>query len=160
MALQESGFEVNYAFDSDLKARDTFRLNFPNTETFCEDAEAITAMHDRDLKVDLLHLSPSCQPFSSARIFPSDRDEADIAASMLIGALLDKFKPRIATMENTASLWERWSPNKHGVDVKDCWEKILHQFTSRGFSVHHKILKVEQFGLPQGRRRLGVIASW
>ncbi len=157
---KEAGLDHSWASDYDAAACKTFHLNFPLAKNFRMDAQDIHSMHGIDLNIDILHLSTPCQPYSPARRQRSDKDKANIAASMAIGSLLDKAKPRVATFENTSGLWERKAKTDYGVDVRNLWGEILQQFTSRGYSVRWKSIKFEQYGLPQKRRRLILVASW
>jgi site-specific DNA-cytosine methylase len=50
--------------------------------------------------VDGLHILPPCQPFSAAHTVPSQiQDEINQAALFSVWHLLEKIKPRVATIE-------------------------------------------------------------
>lgn len=158
---KEAGLDPSWACDKNADACTTFHLNFPDTILFRERIQHVVSNPNIDPMTDILHISSPCQPYSSARRGSAGRkDKENIAASMAIGSMLDKMKPRIATFENVTALMERVKITDHGVDVRDCWDKISQQITSRGYSVRWKIMKFHEYGLPQRRKRRIMIASW
>jgi len=64
--------------------------------------------------------------------------------------LVERCKPRVVTLEETSGLIER-----HG----EFFNALVHVFTSSGYSIQWKILEFMQYGVPQIRRRIIIIAS-
>ena len=153
-----AGLKLRWALDNDGPACDTFYLNFPEARLYRKKIEDVAQMQRKGLKIDIMHLSPPCQPFSPAHTTPNlEKDAANIAANMSIGYCLDKARPRIATLEQTSGLMsEGYLGGRHN----EHWSKIIEQFTSRGYSVAWKIMDLAELGLPQHRKRLIMIASW
>lgn len=73
------------------------------------------------------------------------------ATLFAIGHLLSKTKPRVVTLEQTAGLVQRHP---------DFFNALVQMFTVHGFSIHWRLLNCADFGLPQSRLRLFIIASW
>lgn len=146
----QAGVQVNWAFDKCPKAMDTYRLNFPMAmgETCCV-ADFLTN-DPREIRVDIMHLSPPCQTFSSAKTVASSTDDANEACIFSVRKLLEEIRPRVVTMEETSGLQERH---------KEFLYATLHTFVDLGYSVRWKILNCEEYGIPQKRKRLIVIAS-
>ena len=110
-------------------------------------------LHNADFTVDILHLSPPCQAFSIANTTPNAaKDKLNIAASMTIGGVLSLAKPRVVTLEQAHGIIRHTKHQKH-------FDEVLRQFTQLGFSVRWRFLKFIEYGLPQERSRLIVIAS-
>jgi hypothetical protein len=146
-----AGMAVLWAFDMEPEMCASYGKNFPNTKLACADAFNFTTEARYGSIVDILHLSPPCQFFSPAHTVAGQNDEVNVAASFVIGEMLRKTKPRIVTLENTSGLLERHD---------DYLAAIVQQFTAHGYSVRYKVLNLADFGVPQNRRRLILIASW
>ncbi|KAI2012627.1 hypothetical protein LOZ39_000563 [Ophidiomyces ophidiicola] len=148
-ALQ-AGLHVRWGFDKCPKAMDTYRLNFRTAigET-CEVVHFLT--NDiKDIMVDVLHFSPPCQTFSSAKTVAAASDNANEACIFSARELLLRVKPRIATMEETSGLQERH---------KEFLYAIIHTFVELGYSIRWKLLACEAYGVPQQRKRLVLIGA-
>jgi DNA (cytosine-5)-methyltransferase 1 len=101
--------------------------------------------------VDVLHMSPPCQPFSAAHTIPSEmQDEINQAALLSVGHLLEKIRPRIATIEETEGLI-----NRH----VEWFSALINIFITLGYSVRWKVVRCQDYGVPQQRKRLFIIAA-
>lgn len=155
---QLAGLQLRWALDDNASACETFRLNFPKMRLYLKPIKDIIHLGPRVLIVDMLHLSPPCQAFSAANTTPNlAKNAVNIAANMDIGKCLDAARPRIVTLEQTSNLM---SEGRVGGRHSEHWNKVLQQFTSRGYSVAWKIMNFAELGLPQARKRLIMIASW
>ena len=108
---------------------------------------------DEDFQVDVLHLSPPCQTFSPYHVHQGKNDELNQATFFAIEELLKKVKPRIVTLEETFGLSRML---KH----QDWLNAMIQIFTKLGFSIRWRVFNLCDFGLPQPRKRLFVVASW
>ena len=145
-----AGLRVNWAFDFDLPACQAYTLNFFGTLVYNVWADQFSKSTG-DHKCDICHLSPPCQYFSAAHTIQGKDDEMNTASLFAIFDLLEKAKPRIVTLEQTSGL-----PCRHPL----FFNAVINMFTSRGFSVRWKIMNCADFGLPQRRTRLFIVASW
>lgn len=129
---------------------ETYRLNFTNAvgET-CEVVHFLTN-DAKDIMVDILHFSPPCQTFSSAKTIVAATDNANEACIFSARELLLKVKPRVATMEETSGLQERH---------KEFLYATIHTFVELGYSIRWKLLACEAYGVPQQRKRLVIIGA-
>ena len=153
-----AGLQLRWALDHDADACETYRLNFPHVQLYQKPLQELINMKHEDLKVDIMHISPPCQAFSQANTTPNaSKDAENIAASMEIGTCLDAARPRIATLEQTSGLMSfGHAAGRHGRHFGN----VIAQFTSRGYSVGWKNADLAEWGLPQSRKRLLMIASW
>jgi DNA (cytosine-5)-methyltransferase 1 len=69
-----------------------------------------------------------------------------------VGPILEKLKPRVATLEQTFGLSTR---EKH----KAIFLLLLHDLGNAKYDVRYKIQVLSEFGLVQPRKRLLIIAA-
>lgn len=145
-----ANLHVKWGFDKCKHAMNTYRLNFPRA--FCEQAEMFDFLTNDPgfLKVDVSHGSPPCQTFSSAHTVGCANDDANSACIFSCADLIRKAKPRVHTMEETSGLFERHKP---------VFNQVVQSIVEIGYSVRWKILNCMDYGVPQSRRRLIIIAS-
>lgn len=145
-----AGLRIKWAFDFNLAACQTYGMNFYRTPIYNVWANEFSEA-EGDHKVDICHLSPPCQFFSDAHTIQGKDDDMNTASLFSIFNLLNKAKPRIVTLEQTSGLIRR-----HPI----FFNAVINMFTSRGFSVRWKVMNCADFGLPQRRTRLFIMASW
>jgi DNA (cytosine-5)-methyltransferase 1 len=75
----------------------------------------------------------------------------NVASLFAIFELLRSARPRVVTLEQTSGLLRR-----HPIFLN----AVILMFTARGFSIRWRLLNCADFGLPQRRLRLFMIASW
>jgi DNA (cytosine-5)-methyltransferase 1 len=155
-----AGLKVKWAFDCDRDAVVTYRANYDSAGTQCYE-ETVAEFLDRisrlpihqqqEFMVDILHISPPCQPFSPAHTIENvEKDAKNRAALCSVLHLIQVIKPRVVTIEETEGLLSR----------HDEWfSTLIHIFVYVGYSVRWKALRCEEYGVPQMRRRLFLIAS-
>jgi len=145
-----AGLRVEWGFDFNLPACQSYEMNFFGTPIYNVAADQF-ASGTGDHKVDICHLSPPCQFFSDAHTIQGKDDDMNTASLFAIFNLLQKTKPRVATLEQTSGLIRR-----HPI----FFNAVINMFTSRGFSVRWRVMNCADLGLPQRRMRLFIIASW
>ena len=143
--------------DNDVDAGRTFAKNFQKAEFFLKDI--------RDLKhLDLPLVSPEsrkqpllfsacapCQPFTKQR---TTRDREDQRATLLdaIHPIIEVFRPSYVLLENVAGIQK--------VDRKNApVDAFIRLLESLGYKYDTGILKAQDFGVPQHRRRFVLLAS-
>ncbi|KAA8643330.1 hypothetical protein EYZ11_000889 [Aspergillus tanneri] len=147
---QKAGLSIKWAFDSSRHATETYGLNFPNAMCETSKIDQFLTIDEDFLKVDVSHGSPPCQTFSPAHTIESQNDD-DNSACIFSGInMVQKAKPRVHTIEETSGLLERH---------KDTFHRMVLDFIETGYSVRWKILNCAEYGVPQLRRRLVIIAS-
>lgn len=148
--LQKSGIKIVAGYDIDPASKYPFEEN--NKSKFIQ--ADIREVKGKDIKgllpkkaFTLIAGCAPCQPFSSYTNPIKSRDEK--------WSLLDEFarivkeaKPDFVTMENV--------PNLERQDVFNSFTKCL---TKNGYHYTYKIVSCPEYGIPQSRRRLVLLAS-
>ncbi|KAF8475885.1 S-adenosyl-L-methionine-dependent methyltransferase [Kalaharituber pfeilii] len=147
-AAEMAGFKVRWGVDKDEAAIDTFKTNFSRATAYHQSIDIFLRM-DENMLVDVVHLSPPCQPYSPAHTVEGRHDEDNQAAMFAIESTLDKCRPRMATLEQTNGI----------LNHDDYFWGLLSQFLQHGFSVAYRVLKGVEYGMPQNRKRLFVVAA-
>ena len=154
----EAGLKLLWGFDMDAEAIVSYRHNFERLGVDCRE-ETVDAFITRlvqlvsmsDVRVDILHLSPPCQPFSPAHTVANmEKDEANQAALPSVFHMIEFLQPRIVTMEETEGLFSRH---------KEWFDLLINCFASHGYSVRWKTINCVAYGVPQSRKRLVIIAA-
>ena len=113
---RKAGLELRWAFDAEAQAVSSYRCNFPDTTVWNATANDFINIDDPEIRVDICHASPPCQPFSPAHTVSNQpRDEINSACVFTAADLLNKVRPRILTMEETFGLQQRWKEIFHRV---------------------------------------------
>jgi DNA (cytosine-5)-methyltransferase 1 len=151
----QAGLYVKWGFDKDKDAIGVYAANIGwrgDVECLNEAVDEFCGRFDRDrFTVDVLHISPPCQPFSPAHTVPSEiQDHINEAALFSVQQLLEQVRPRVATIEETEGL-----VNRH----VDWFNALINIFISLGYSVRWKVVKCQDYGVPQRRKRLYIIAA-
>ncbi|KAL8870013.1 MAG: hypothetical protein Q9174_003839 [Haloplaca sp. 1 TL-2023] len=146
-----AGFRVEWGFDFDPAAIESYAKNFFAARCEAMPADVFISSINEDFRVDVLHISPCCQPYSPLHTRPGANDERNQATMFAVGELLRKTQPRIVVLENTSGLVERH---------EDWLHAMVQTFTSLGFSIRWRVINLAEYGLAQARRRLIVLASW
>ncbi|KJK64311.1 C-5 cytosine-specific DNA methylase [Aspergillus parasiticus SU-1] len=147
---RRAGLYNKWAFDNSEHATSTYRLNFEDACCELSDIFSFLTSNDEFLRVDVSHGSPPCQTFSPAHTIEGVHDEENSACIFSSADLIRRAKPRVYTMEETSGLLDRH---------RDTLHRVINDFIEIGYSVRWCILRLIEYGVPQTRKRLLVIAS-
>ncbi|KAI4725233.1 S-adenosyl-L-methionine-dependent methyltransferase [Aureobasidium sp. EXF-10728] len=152
IGAREAGFKVVYGVDHDKDACATYRLNFPGTTVFEEDINYhLTVRVQENGHVRVVHMSTVCKTVSTAYTVRGKNHDANEATLFTISDILRKATPMVATLEQT---FGALNPGK-----KQLFNSFVLQFTSMNYSVKWAAHTLSEFGVPQKRKRLIMIAS-
>lgn len=159
MGFEENGFRTVLANDFDASAATTFKYNHPKTPFIDGDiAKVDKATIDKILKgkpVDVLMGGIPCQSFSmSGRRIRKGIDHSTDPRHFLYREyfrILDIVKPKVAVVENVKGILS----SHDGEILKD----ILYSFKERGYQADYQLLNAADFGVPQARQRVFIIAN-
>lgn len=154
--FRQAGFEPLAANDFDSEAARTFRHNFPKTPFISGPIGEITDRHFRETagiragELDVLLGGPPCQAFSvynHQRGFHDERSGLFREYLRIVGAFL----PKMVVMENVTGMFS--------LDRGRAVDEIHTRLEKLGYIVEHRVLRSEDYGVPQERRRIFFIAS-
>ena len=153
VGLKRAGFHVVGAVEIESNAFATYKANHPEVTAFKQDVCTVRGDALRVLspsgQIDLLAGCPPCQGFSSLtskykKPHPGNRLVKEMTR------LVEEISPRAVMMENVPGLQDK---GKHLL------KEFLDALESNGYIVNQDILQVADYGVPQSRRRLVVLAG-
>lgn len=166
LGLEQLGHECIFASEINKNLRDIYSKNFPKTKIFGD----ITKVDINEIgHHSILTAGFPCQPFSRAGLRKGFEDENKGNLFFDIMKIVDKYKPEYIILENVETLL------RHGGNIRKNNLKNSLQFEgdtfrtirklleknkySRGrYEIACKILSPHEFGIPQHRRRLFIVA--
>jgi DNA (cytosine-5)-methyltransferase 1 len=158
LGFEQAGCLVSGAIEIDDWASSTFACNHPQANVITTD---IRLLNDKDLYnqfknniPDIILGGPPCQGFSIAngnKGDPKDPRNTLFQEFIRLGRL---FSPQIMVMENVPNLINiKTETNENVTDI------IKMELLSLGYNVYMNILSAIDFGVPQIRKRLFIVAS-
>ncbi|KAI4680034.1 uncharacterized protein J4E88_005925 [Alternaria novae-zelandiae] len=150
----QAGYYVQWGLDNDEGAFAAYRLNHPGAYAWKMNAHDFppNGISKESWKVDVLHLSPPCCYWSPAHTRDGPKDQENYEAIYTVGPILNKVKPRVATLEQTFGLATREQHKRNFL-------MLLYDIGKAGYDVRYKIQDLSQYGLVQKRKRLLIIAA-
>ena len=149
---ENAGLLIVWAFDQDADAIKTYSLN--HGKDSCKQMSAESFLESRNAygtsEVDVLHVSPPCQGFTLACRGLPRNVKKDNECMTYVGKVVKKVNPRIVTFEQVREVLSK---------DQGYFKSMVLDLTSIGYSISWRILECADFGVPQRRRRLFVIAS-
>jgi DNA (cytosine-5)-methyltransferase 1 len=152
--LRSAGFKVIAAFDSDEDSVAAYRLNHPDTKVFEGDIREVkTADVKKILGGKRLHFlagCPPCQGFSSMRRLNKKRSKRDPRNNLIMEYLrfVKELKPLTIMMENVP-----------GLVNYTLFRRVFKELERLGYKPKFQAVKIQQYGVPQRRKRLVVVGS-
>lgn len=156
LGFAEAGFHPLVANDFDVSAGTTFSSNFKQTPFLVRGIEKIPGKELLEVagvkagEVDALLGGPPCQAFS---VYNHQRGFHDERSGLFREYLriVEEVQPKIVVMENVVGM-----TSLDGGRAIDEMHRSLGQL---GYAVQHRILRAEEYGVPQERRRIFFIGS-
>jgi DNA (cytosine-5)-methyltransferase 1 len=153
LAFQRAGVKVTAAVEIDKKCREVLALHFPETKLF-DDVKEVTGEQLRATgfipERGIIAGGFPCQDLSIAGL----RRGLDGARSGLfheIIRLADELKPQFLILENVGGLLSSQRGKDMGI--------VITALVERGYGVCWRVLDSQNFGVPQRRRRVFIVAS-
>lgn len=152
--IQEN-FNVVAGIDIDESCKFAFEIN--NNSKFI--SKSVSDISGKDINVlfgnakrkILIGCAP-CQPFSSYTFKDPEKKDNDKWKLLYdFKRIIQEAKPDIVSMENVPQL----------INFKKApvFQDFLNSLESEGYSVHYEIVNCQDYGIPQNRKRLVLIAS-
>jgi DNA (cytosine-5)-methyltransferase 1 len=154
--FRQAGFSILAANDFDLFSEQTFRRSNPETAFVSGAIEGIQAedfLTAAELEVgqlDVLLGGPPCQAFS---VYNPQRGMHDDRSGLFRQylRLVEGLQPHFVVIENVTGILS--VAGGHAV------EEIRQSLELLGYHVEHRIMKAEEYGVPQKRRRVLFVGS-
>lgn len=141
--LHSLGFDVLMANDIFQYGRDLYLQNLPETDFQCKDVAEIKSFPSADLLVGCY----PCQGFSQGGARESDRKINYLYREF--DRALRQIKPKAFIVENVSGMRRS--------DFSHLLENQIRRFRMAGYKVGCDMLKAEDFGVPQERRRIFIV---
>lgn len=150
--LFRAGFDIRAGYDTDSRCKHAFEVNneakFHSRDVAMLQPEEIQAHFSGELPTVLAGCAP-CQPFSTYKQRYDEDPRWDLVESF--AQLAVRVCPDFVTMENVPSLLKYREGN--------VFARFKEALEDAGYNVQWEVARCEQYGVPQRRRRLVVIAS-
>lgn len=150
--LKDAGVRVVVASEIEEDARLTYGANHPEVKllgNICDlDAELILKKARRK-KIDIVVGCPPCQGFSRLTEKHRRRDPRNALVLQFL-RLVTELQPTICMMENVPGLLTRG---------KSLFKKLHDGLEAAGYNVTYDVLELADFGVPQLRKRLVLMAG-
>lgn len=148
--FEEAGFNVRFGIDLWNDATITYKKNFPNAVVLNEDIQKVSGKQILEMcgmsegDVDVIIGGPPCQGFSVSGKRMIDDERNKLYKSFV--ELVAEIKPKMFVMENVPGLIRLFNGQ--------VGEQVVEDFTNIGYTVKHRILSADNYGVPQQRRRV------
>jgi len=151
-------YDIIGAIERDKWATETFQTNHPNSKVIQSPIESLNddeiKEFFKDNKPDVILGGPPCQGFSIANKKAGDPKDPRNSLFKQFIRFGDIFSPEIMIMENVPNLMKsRTKDKKLVIDI------IISELEAIGYNVSYKLLTATDYGVPQIRQRLFVIAT-
>lgn len=154
--LKRAGFRVIGGVEVDLLAYRTYKLNHPSVKVWNIDIRKLSGKRMmKDLKIgkeelDLLAACPPCQGFSTMRTNNGRRWNRDPRNDLIFDTLriVRAARPKCVMLENVPGL----ADNQRYVKFRNALRLL-------GYYIEWHVLNTADYGVPQRRRRLVLLAS-
>lgn len=150
LGFENAGFKTIYANEFDDKARETYRLNFPDVDLDPRDIRDVRK-NDVPKEANIVVSGFPCQSFSIAGYRKGLEDERNGDLFFETLRIAKAIKADVIFLENVKNLV--------GHDNGKTFKIMLDALKSNGYYVDYKVLNSTEFGnIPQNRERIYVVA--
>ena len=148
LALEALGHKCVFASELKEDLQTLYKENFPSTPIFGD----ITQINPKAIPAhDIICAGFPCQPFSQAGKREGFNDSKQRGTLFdYICAIIDEHRPKYLFLENVQNLQHH--------DNGNTWKVIQEKLDTLKYDVKADILSPHQFGLPQHRKRIFIVA--
>ena len=142
-SFEELGMKSVFACDIDASARAHYQRNFKHkvaTDICKVNVEKVPTF-------DVLTAGFPCQAFSTVGKRLGSKDPRGLLFFETL-KFIDVHKPKIAVYENVKAI----------LQYKELMKELRESLTNRGYILHEKVLNAANYGCPQNRHRLFIVA--
>jgi DNA (cytosine-5)-methyltransferase 1 len=151
--LKRAGLNIVSAVELDELAASTYKRNHPEVNLIHQDIREIDAeklLPVGSNTIDLVAGCPPCQGFSRVRRRNRPRAAPDDRNGLIIQfqRIVEELRPTAVFMENVP-----------GIEEDDRFLAFLERLEELGYSVNWDIVELSEYGVPQRRSRVVVLAG-
>jgi DNA (cytosine-5)-methyltransferase 1 len=140
--MKQAGFTHAWGLEFDPAIAEIYRAN--HGQVYVQNILDADPMKFE--KVDLLHASPVCKSYSSAKT-DAKETQLDLDCAAKVCEFIRTLQPQYFTLENVAEYGNH-----------EAFNNIIETLYSQGYWLNCQVLNAADFGAPQSRRRLILIA--
>lgn len=153
LGMSQLGGECVFAAEKNENLNKLYSLNFPNLSSSNIVLDITKVNYSQIPQHDVLCAGFPCQPFSKAGKRKGMKDPLN---GFLFNSIIETIdsarkKPNFLILENV--------PNILTLNNGIYWKKIRKSLIDRGYEIDWKILSPNEFGIPQIRKRVFLVAS-
>ena len=152
--FKNEGFEISAGYDIDETCRYAFEVN-NDSKFFTKDISLVSGSEISklygDSKIKILVGCAPCQPFSSYTFKDKEKSNHKWALLYQFTRLIKESNPTIVSMENVAQLIN--------FKMAPVFKDFVTQLEKFGYFVSYEIVHCPDYGIPQNRKRLVLLAS-
>jgi len=153
LGLKKAGFKVVVGVEINPEIAKTYKANHRRTKLLIKDIREVTGKEIFELagvgEIDMVAGCPPCQGFSKLTDKYRRKDPRnDLVLEM--ARIVEEIEPKMVMMENVAGLATRG---------KRILYKFVERLRKRRYLVSSDILQMADYGIPQSRKRLVVLAG-
>lgn len=152
VGLRRAGVTPVSAVELNKHAAATFRANHPDVHMIERDIRKVSAQDLRgpnDQVIDILAACPPCQGFTPLTAKYKRDDERNMLIND-VSRLAEDLQPTAVMLENVPGLAKRGKP---------LLDALIASLEGNGYVVEWDVLQVADYGVPQTRRRLVLLAG-
>jgi DNA (cytosine-5)-methyltransferase 1 len=146
LGLEQAGFQHTVLIEIEPEFASTLRLNRPNWDVHTADMNDFDGRPYRG--IDLLAGGLPCPPFSVAGKQLGEKDERNLFPAAL--RLIDEIRPKAVMIENVRGFLS--------AVFEDYRLQLKSQLNKLGYTVEWRLLSASDFGVPQLRPRVVIVA--
>lgn len=146
LGFQKAGFETVVAVELDQPSVKTFASHTPQATLINQDVRGVDFSVFRGL-VDVVIGGPPCQPFSTGGLRRAKLDERDMVPEFI--RAISQIQPEAFVMENV--------PGLCAGACRAYLTEVMIALEDLGYTVDVRVLKAEEYGVPQKRRRMFLV---
>lgn len=150
--FQMAGHKIILGVDCDRDSCKTFTENHPNSKCLAKDIREISEVEIKHIigkkRIDVVIGGPPCQGFSISgkRVSSDPRNKLYLQFFKIV----DLVKPKAILIENV--------PGLKGLYNAKIFLEIINELEKRRYKTSHKVLSADDFGVPQRRKRIFIVA--
>ena len=160
LGFKQAGIKHALAIDSNVDAIRTFQKNFPSIPVINElietiDSQRIEAYYDNKSEIKLFCGCAPCQPFTKQKTNTNKEASEDNRRGLLayFSAIVHECLPELVFVENVPGI------QKISVEDGGPFSEFVEQLEQDEYNVDYGIIAAKDYGVPQVRRRLVLVAS-